>query len=346
MKFLMLRGQVPQDRDPKEIVFYNIDDVDDVWTQLFFAMLTAEDEGELWYWGEKRYYKFTDNFTERWVTSFRTHIGNFVPDVIFCRGGFQEYHPVLKRYPDAIKIYYGAGKRFLPQPGFHDYDIILQDSHEQVKICKEKFPDALTTLYIKPAAENIFFPIESKKEYDVCFPANGAQTFKGHEFVYDTVPEDLKVLNLGNKPDRYKRPPNVDSKRVLRSDMAENISSCKVGIVAVSSDIDSCPRVIPEMLACGIPIIVRAGTRFWGDKYIKSASTLKPLEERIRLREIFPGNSYYATGEISTTDTFWNTVRYVLDNIDSYEPRKYYDEKLTLHKAAAFIKEKINEVSI
>jgi hypothetical protein len=129
----------------------------------------------------------------------------------------------------------------------------------------------MTTLFIKPAADNIFYPHDVEKKYDICFPANAAQDFKGHKFVYSTVPKSFSMLNLGNKPERYKRPKNVDTKRVLRTDMAKNISLCKVGIVAANSEIDSCPRVIPEMLACGLPIVVRKGTRFWVDKYIKSA---------------------------------------------------------------------------
>jgi len=325
MKYLMLRGQVPIDRDPKEIVFEYLEDIDDVWTQLFYAILDKDDEGELWYWGGTREKKFTANFVERWVPNYDQYKTSFIPDVIFCRGGFPEYHVVLRRFPNSIKIYYGAGRRFLPQPGFYDYDIILQDSPEQVLECREKFPKALTTLFIKPAADNIFYPMPHiKKEYDICFPANAAQTFKGHKFVYDTVPSDMTLLNLGNRNDRYKYPANVTSYRVLRPKMAENIAKCKVGIVAVQSEIDSCPRVIPEMLACGIPIVALDRVRFWRDKYIVTS----------------------VTGELTTLNKFWIKVRFVLDNLEEYVPRKYYENNLSLDYAARFIKEKINEVSI
>jgi hypothetical protein len=320
----MLRGQVPQDRNPQEIVFDTLEEVDDMWTHLFYNMLTEKDYGELWYWGGNRKKEFSSCFIERWVPTFLP-INGFTPDVIFCRGGFPEYHSILKRFPQAVKIYYGAGRRFMPQPGFDNYEVILQDSLEQVEICKKKYSNKLVTTFIKPAADNIFYPIdETKKEYDVCFPANGAQAFKGHDFIYNTVPKDIKLLNLGNNPRGYKYPSNVVSYRVLRHDMAKNISKCKVGIVAVSSEIDSCPRVIPEMLACGIPIIVLDGVRFWKDKYI------------------VPG----VTGEISTKEDFWNVVRNVLANVGMYNPRKYYEENLALPIAGKFIKEKINEISI
>jgi len=41
-----------------------------------------------------------------------------------------------------------------------------------------------------------------EKEYDVCFPANGAQAFKGHKFVYKTVPKGIKLLNLRKQSSR------------------------------------------------------------------------------------------------------------------------------------------------
>ncbi len=331
MKFLMLRGQVPQDRDPQETVFNTIEEVDDVWTQLFYNLLEDDDYGELWYWGGDRTKLYANNFMERWIPSFRNYKRGFVPDVIFCRGGFQEYHWPLSYFHKAIKIYYGAGRRFLPQPGFGNYGIILQDSPEQLEICKKKFPEALTTLFVKPAADNIFYPVDVEKEYDVCFPANASQPFKGHEFVYRTVPRDIKLLNLGNNPNRYKHPNNVTAFRSLRTDMAKHISSCKVGIVTVSSKIDSCPRVIPEMLSCGIPIVVLDDVRFWKEKYIKS---------------ILRSSSKYATGELVLKPNFWAMVRFILANVNDYNPRKYYEENLSLDYAARFIREKINEVSV
>lgn len=331
MKLLMLRGQVPRDRDPQEIVFDHIGQVDDMWTQLFFAMTRPEDVAELWYWDGIREHKFAKNFTERWVLSFETYDSSFCPDIIFCRGGFAEYHHVLSRFPFAIKIYYGAGRRFLPQPGFKDYDVILQDSPEQVEICRQAFPDAMTTLFIKPASDNIFYPTEvEEKEFEVCFPANGTQSFKGHNFVYATAPKYLKILNLG-LPSRVQAPKNVTSIRVLRSDMADHIARCKVGIVAVEADIDSCPRVIPEMLACGIPIVVLNTVRFWKTKYIES---------------VISSRCPYATGEIASREDFWPRVEFVLKNLHLYDPAKYYNLHLTVEKAAQFILDKAKESQI
>lgn len=331
MNLLMLRGQVPTDRNSSEIVFDKLEDVDDVWTMLFYSLIGNDDYGELWYWGGNRVKKFTNNFTERWLPTFQKQYVDFIPDIIFCRGGFQEYHWVLNRFPNAIKIYYGAGRRFLPQPGFNDYDIILQDSYEQVIECKKKFPKAMTTLFIKPAADNIFYPHTVEKEYDICFPANGSQKFKGHDFVYNTVPSNFKLLNLGNNPHNFNYPSNVTSYRVLKKDMAEHYSKCKIGIVVVSADIDSCPRVIPEMMACNLPVVVLNTVRFWQDRYINS---------------VYSSSNSFASGELVKKKNFWSTIEVILSNLSIYEPRKYYEQKLSLSIAADFLRKKINEVSI
>ena len=44
MNFLMLRGQIPQDRNPQEIVFDYISKVDDVWTWLFYRLSNLRTE--------------------------------------------------------------------------------------------------------------------------------------------------------------------------------------------------------------------------------------------------------------------------------------------------------------
>ena len=104
--------------------------------------------------------------------------------------------------------------------------------------------------------------------------------------------------------------------------MRENLNKCSMGIVAANSEIDSCPRVIPEMLACNLPIVVRAGTRFWVDKYIKSGYT----------------------GEVADDKHYWEAVEYVINNIYQYHPFKYYQENLSLKVAGEFLRNKIMEV--
>ena len=104
--------------------------------------------------------------------------------------------------------------------------------------------------------------------------------------------------------------------------MAKEISKCKMGIVVVENEIDSCPRVIPELLSCGLPIVVLNDVRFWKEKYITSK-----------------------TGKSTNKISFWTTVQQVLDNYKLYNPRKYYEENLSLNIAAKYLRKKIDEVS-
>lgn len=321
MKLLFLRGQIPTDRDYHEIIFDTLQECDDMWTLLSYSLLDDADYGEIWYWGKEREKRWKPNFIERWYPTFDKIKTNFNPDIIFCRGGFQPYHQILERYPNSYKIYYGSGQRFLPPKEFTNYNLILQDSTKQLETCKQSFPKIRSELFIKPAADNLFSIIPNiKKEYDICFPANGSQErIKGHNFVFSTFPKDLKILNLGNEPKINKIPDEIDRKRVLRSSIGKEYQKCKVGIVCCGGEVDSCPRVIPEMLSCNLPLIVLDETRFWKEKYINNQ-----------------------TGIISNKDNFWNNVKYVLNNLDQFKPREYYENNLSLNHAAKYIKNLIN----
>jgi len=314
MKFLFLRGKIPQDRDPHEILYTDINKCDDMWTHLMYTMTKTDDYTELWYWGSRREFKVSPNFTERYVPNFKRFKPTFNPDVIIARGGFPEYDNILKHFPDAFKVYYGAGKRYMPT-GFKKYNLILQDSEQQQQECQKRFSNSHVIKFIKPTVDHLFKPLNVKKEFDVCFIGNGSQEkIKGHGFVYKTSPPDLKILNLGNKP-KLKLPKHITRKRVIRSQMAREIQRCKVGIVPYSSKFDSCPRVIPELLACGIPIVVLKGVRFWSDLYLN-----------------------YRTGIFSNKEDFWKNVRYLLENTDKFDPSNFYELYLSLESASDYLR--------
>lgn len=307
MKLLFLRGGVPSDRDPQEIVFDRLDDNCDMWTHLAYQM-SSNGSGQIWYYGGKRKHKFAENFIERWIPSFSSTKHDFDPDVIFCRGGFEHYDQVLKRHPKAFKIYYGAGVRYLPQYEFKDYNLILVDSERQLEDAKKKFPYIKSDLFIKPAAENIFQPIEGIVKYDIMFCVNHAR-MKGLDFFVENLPKDLKAIVVGNTPKSIvlgNTHIDFTRKRVPRKDLPKYYSQSKVSICC-STSYDSCPRVIPESLSCNTPIICLDSVHVWRDKYINDK-----------------------TGKMSSKEDFFTTIRNVINNINSYEPRKYYNNNLSL----------------
>jgi len=261
MRVLFLRGEWDE-RTEQSLI-----DDDDMWIQL---VKETFDGGDV-HFKNNPYQRDLDN--------------NY--DVVFSRGGFYWQLNMVEKHPNAKKIYYGAGRRFIPQDNIK-YDLVLCDSMRQEESLGELGYN--TYLFTKPAA-NCFKPHDVKKIYDVCFIANGQQAdFKGVKWVYDTVPSDLKVLHLGY-PSRYKPPKNVTTTRVKRIDMAKEISKCKIGIVPYFNDIDSCPRVVPEMLVCGLPLIVADQLHIDAIKYLSP--------------------NY---GVVSREYFFWENVKYQLQN--------------------------------
>jgi len=229
-KWLFLRGEW----DSRTLLSLN--DNSDMWVQLF-REIAGDDEYTIYFENGLKYSSLPES-----------------PTHIFSRGGFSWQSDIIKKYPDAYKIYYGAGRRFFPPVyEFSDFDLILVDTEQQKKQTLDIYPNKRVELFIKPAAAH-FKPMECMKVYDVCYIANGQQSsIKGIEWVYKTFPMDMNMLHLGYGP-CFEPPPNVTCRRVDRIGMPFWINRCRVGIVPYAS-VDSCPRVIPEMQACGLPIV-------------------------------------------------------------------------------------------
>ncbi len=272
----MLRGEWDENNK------LNIEHDSDMWCQLF-SEIVGGGRGVIWFRGEPKesiQYKNCKIIISKYFPIYDN------VDVVFARGGHPYYLPALKNYKDAIKLYYGAGRRYCPDTQIK-YDICLVDSEKQKQSVLSVLPDQNVKKYIKPAAKHFKYMPEVKKEYDVCFIANEQQkAFKGIEWVYETAPKDLKILHLGYH-DTLNPPDNITCKRVDRIDMAVEINRCKVGIVPYDS-VDSAPRALVEMLACGVDVICMDTVNFWKDKYFCDTPTTH--------------------GMLSNKGTFWETV--------------------------------------
>lgn len=263
MRWLFLRGEVPTDRPKEEIVHSRLEDNDCMWIHLFHELMRDGDTGEVVYFGGKREHSYNKSYTEKWVN--RGYTPAEKPDIIFARGGLPVYDKSLKRLTDVYKIYYGAGKRYLPESDIQ-YDCVLVDDERQLRKAEQKGFNA--RIWNKPPAP-LFGPKNVSKYYDVCYVADGRfklrAKIKGVKWMYRTVPEDLKVLHLGWSG-KYTPPENVTVKRVLRNDVPFEMSKCRIGMVPYTT-YDSAPRVIPEMSACGLPIVASNEVRFASKNY-------------------------------------------------------------------------------
>jgi glycosyltransferase involved in cell wall biosynthesis len=107
--------------------------------------------------------------------------------------------------------------------------------------------------------------------------------------VYDTCPRDIKVLHLGY-PSRYTIPENVTQVRVDRKDMPQWIGRCKVGIVPYWNQIDSGPRALVEMAACGLVSVVADELNFYREKYEHVLSDHDGFWDKVRFRIALDGD--------------------------------------------------------
>ncbi len=324
MNAIFLRGSIPHEH-PEKLLYDRIENCEDVWIQLFYGLLQALGaRGELLYQGGKKKFVVGKTFTEKWVASFKKYTPPFAPDLIMCRGGFPYYDHIVKKFPKAIKIYYGAGKRFYPQTNFIDYDLFLVDSLKQLRAVRKK--GRRVALFVKPAA-TLFKKIDVKKKYDVCYMANATQArIKRHKlFLESFAHSEFKILNLGNTDKKLislakKLQVKIDwGGWSLRSKLPDRIAQCRVG-VCCSTNYDSCPRVIPEYLACGLPVVATKNMNFWHNKYITPE-----------------------TGVLVGDGGIESGVRKLLSR--RLTPESYYNKHLSVGKAAKYLAELIKAVS-
>ena len=257
MNWLFLRGRMERHSECK---WKLLEECTDMWTHLFAGIVKEEDFGDLLYSGGKRKIEYRNNFTEGWLPRFKKASWIHLPEVIVARGGFKEYVPLLKCFPKAKKVYYGANHGCIPKDGIK-YDLIMCDSEEQVKKCRKHGLNG--QLFIKPAAPQ-FYPRFFKKKYDVGFSAIWPKDKrKNVAWVHKTAPKDLNILQMGHA---CKAPKNISVKMIDHDKMPRAISRCKV-IIAPYTGEDSCPRIIPEALACGVHVIALHGCQYWREKY-------------------------------------------------------------------------------
>ena len=253
MKLLFLRGSVPNDRDPREIMWRSLDESNDVWEYLADAL--GDERAEIIYVGGDRCEKYSEKTTVCWIRNLACYRPDFNPDCIFARGGFDFWKKLLKKYNKTYKVYYGGGQRYVPEDGIK-YNLVLADSDRQYHRLRKKGFSAL--LWRKPTIPMFQAWPETQKEFDVCYVGDGRFPFrakiKGLHWLYKTAPKDLSILHLGREESGLHTPDNITRRRVVRNQMPKEYSRCRVGIVPYT-DYDSAPRVIPEMLACGLHVV-------------------------------------------------------------------------------------------
>lgn len=245
------------------------------------------------------------------------------PDVIFARGGYLDYLPALRAWPDAVRVYYGAGKRYCPGDGIA-YDVILVDTPAQKAVVSERHPDARVEVFHKPAAL-CFRPVPAEQRFDVVFNCHRQAEFKGYKWLIDRLPR-CEVLRIG-APDPWfigavyaGNLHAVFTGNIQTSQIPAWACRAKVGVVCDDGTTDSGPRILPEYLAMGIPVLVRNTVRADLGAYVTPQ-----------------------TGRVGDDETFGDLLNDILRNGHGMDPRGYYDRHLSMPMAAAQIVRLVRE---
>lgn len=230
----------------------------------------------------------------RFVDDFHECLRMKSPDIIFWRGGFQEYDKITRNHHNFFgpnSLYLGAGRRVLPQYGGR-YNRILVESDEDLKIPRKGiYP------FYKTANPNIFYDkgIEEKK-YDLCLPANFKQMrMKGQDWFLERVSKSkyLRSLKIVIPGDNIKIGKELTKKygldnvklvsQVDRKELNRLLNVSKFGIIT-SNEKDGSPRMITEILQSGTPLLIRDKTRCLS--YYKNYGCIEfgenDLEEKIK----------------------------------------------------------------
>lgn len=207
-------------------------------------------------------------FIQRWVKDFRDVFTYPSADVSFFRGGFQSYCLITNSNEKffGLKLYLSAGKRLSPQYG-GIYDKILIECEEDDNKNSHCIP------FYKTANPNIFKPLNTPKDYDLCIVSNFTQLkYKGTDLIISQIPrrefyQNLKICHIGNNPDVGEKlckqygVKNIDFLgKKDRFGVNEVLNKSKFAIVASSKE-DGCPRVITESLCSGTPLFLKSETR-------------------------------------------------------------------------------------
>lgn len=318
MNLLMLRGQLPSDRAVDQIAFRTLDDNDDMWTHLAHEIaLQTDGYAEVWYEKGDRVTRYNSRLTERWVPRYQSTPCGFQPDIVLARGGFPFQLEKARQYPKACKIYYGAGERAVPKAG-QPWDLVLVDTEAQRANAKSRGYASL--MFVKPAADSIFRPVVAERVFDVIMVANhNPNTNKGHRFVLPAT-AGLRVLHVGLDRGRKWMAMWPHVKFVGWRPRREHpgfYAQARVAVVwAVGKD--SCPRVVPEALACDTPVIVSRAVTLNQGLYVTDA-----------------------TGCIADKATFRESIELLIERAPFMQPRVHYDAFLSLSCSARGIVDRV-----
>jgi len=209
------------------------------------------------------------------------------------------------------------------------HDLVITDTEKQAAAVRSKWPDCSVLVWAKPAAETVFHPVACAKEYDCVFINHNPAPFKGGGWLAKHLPDGARLLVIGPLDMALKAAEMEGRLSVTFTDTIQRAEipalACKagVGLVADDGQIDSGPRVVSELLAMGLPVIVRAGVRI--------EPTLYGLHGGL-------------CGLVADSDTLPDTLALLRNQTPPCQSRAFYDGHLRLDLCAARVITALAEV--
>lgn len=213
------------------------------------------------------------------------------------------------------------------------YELCLVDEEWQIDEMKHRHPDLRCGIWDKLVDyQDIFFPIDVRKEYDICYVA-GLTFRKNHGLLLRAIARlpdrRLKCICIGEDLKQQRknleetaRQLDVDvvfSGKLSRTEVNAYVNRSRMGVIC--SEDDSVPRAMLEYLAANTPVLVneklRAGTRYIG----------------------------HEAGRVQSPETFHLGIEYVLDNLDSFAPRAFLLQHFSKDKVCKKFVQLLNSVT-
>jgi len=243
--------------------------------------------------------------------------------LLIVRGNFNEYNLILDNITRDATIFYIGYREFLPTCiPIEKLDILWVDSRKQAKIGKNKYPQKKWVILEKTANTEIFYGDDGiEKKYDICYPAHFAP-FKNHELLFASIGrmkdgEKITCICPGKfKPEFSNSEIGLWAKMhdvniflpglLSFPELAKIMRQSKIGVVP--SEKEGNPRIIAEMLACGLPIVANKNLTS-GLRHINSKTGIK-----------------------SSLDNFPKNLSKLLKKYKNYHSEKYFMKFLSTEK--------------
>jgi glycosyl transferase family 1 len=264
---------------------------------LYLMDIGIADEVEFWDYSEKRSMFYHPDGGLLWVQfhnedDIKVYIGRYgFPDLYINHG--RDGMPIIQyMYGKCFRVHVAALRSGLDRQDNHGADCYLVDAKE--------FLDERSMLYVPVVNIKKIFPDNAVKKRDFIYLAANYRG-KRHDILLNAVrgteltghlhPVDGSGLDLTNT--------HITTTNLNETSIVELLRTSKIAVYP--GDNTSNPAAMWECVAAGLPIVVNEKIK--GGKHL-----------------VVPG----VTGEFASEDTFYDVMKYVLENRESYRPREYF----------------------